>query len=402
MLLYELGFDEHGAHRDGVAILVGPNGAGKSRALREIALEYGKKRDLVVVSNVAHDRFKGMRLARRLSFGRGGDSAKSIIKYALGLALDADDSSLFQARAVLDYCGYGERIGFRPTVTGRMMHRLASGDRVTNSLIFKHDEEFRDFDRARRLLARYKPGEIFWAETGSTGRDLSIRDDLAALLRSEPLLRQNGLVSGVEVYLTKADDLVELSHASSGELSLISSLIFMIATTPPRAVVLIDEPENSLHPSWQRQYIAKLLAALSYRNVSIVVATHSPLIVTGSLTHNGDITTVFRVNGSRFSKLDIDSDPTTSNSIEEVLWKAFEVVTPANHFVSEEIVEAIDRYERGQQTKAEVLGFVQKLEDKSDDETQTDFFAAIRQLLDKIERRLNQPPATVDGDDNDD
>lgn len=400
MLLRELGFDEQRPRSDGVAILVGPNGAGKSRALREIALEYGKSRDMVVVSNAAHDRFKGMRLARRLSFGRGGDSAKSIIKHALGLALDADDSSLFQARAVLHYCGYGDRIGFRPTVTAKTLAELRLP--WMDSQSFKSEAELRDFDRALRLLERYRPGWIFWAETGSSGRDLSTRDDLAALLRSEPLLRQKGLLRGVEVYLTKEDELVELGHASSGELSLISSLVFLIATTPQGGVVLIDEPENSLHPSWQREYVERLLIALSYRNTSIVVATHSPLIVTGSLTHNSEITSVFRVDGSKFSKLDIDSDPTSSSSIEEVLWKAFEVVTPANHFVSEEIVAAIDQYERGYQTKADVLHLVQALEEKSDDEAQTDFFAAIRQLLDKIEQRLSQQNDATSSDDDDD
>lgn len=396
-MLRELGFDEYGAHRDGVAILVGPNGAGKSRALREIALEYGKRRDVVVVSNAAHDRFKGMRLARRLSFGRGGDSAKSIIKVALGLALDADDSSLFQAQAVLNYCGYGDRIGFRPQLN-RVIWRDMRVDSIRDSLTFRTEKELHDFDRSLRLLQRTKVGEIFWAETGTTGRDLSIRDDIAALLRTEPLLRQIGLLRTVDVYLTRFEQSVELNHASSGELSLISSLIFMIATVPRNGIVLIDEPENSLHPSWQREYTDKLLVALSYRNASIIVATHSPLVVTGSLAHNGDITSVYRVNGSRFSKLDIDSDPASPNSIEEVLWKAFEVVTPANHFVSEEIVEAIDRYERRQQSKADVLALVNAMQAKSDDEAQADFFRGVRELLDRIEARMNRPAPAVSGD----
>ncbi|MDO9474780.1 MAG: ATP-binding protein [Caulobacter sp.] len=398
MLLRKLGFDEYSAVQDGVAILVGPNGAGKSRALREIALEYGKRREVVVVSNAAHDRFKGMRLANRLSFGRGGDSARSIIKRAMGLALDADDSSLFQARAVLEYCGYDESIGFRFHLNKPNGRGSDYRESIDNVLTFTSDREVRDLDRAMRFLERFDPEETFWTAPGSSGRDLFSRDDLASVLRSESLLRQNGLLRSITVYLRKNYDSIELSHASSGELSLISSLIFMIATVPRNGIVLIDEPENSLHPSWQREYIDKLLVALSYRNATIVVATHSPLIVTGSLAHNGEITSVYRVDGPTFLKLDIHGDPTSTNSIEEVLWKAFEVVTPANHFVSEAIVEAIDLYERRQQSKADVLALVDAMQARSDDVAQTDFFKGVRQLLDRIEARMNRPAPDIDDD----
>lgn len=390
MLLRELGFEEYTAGRDRVAILVGPNGAGKSRALREIALEHGKSPGLVVVSNAAHDRFKNMRLADRLSFGRGGDSAKSIIKRALGFALDADDSSLFQARAVLEYCGYDHSIGFRFYLTKTHWHGRERLDPLGTGLSFRSEREFRDFDRARNFLERSDLQEIFWVTAGSSGFDVSAREDLAAVLRTEPLLRRNAHIRRIDVFLRKNHESIELSHASSGELSLISSLIFMIATVPRNGVVLIDEPENSLHPSWQREYVDKLLVALSYRNVSIVVATHSPLVVTGSLAHNGEITSVFRVDGPNFLKLDIDSDSASSNSIEEVLWKAFEVVTPANHFVSEAIVEAIDQYERREQSKADVLALVDAMQARSDDNAQSEFFKGVRVLLDRIETRMNR------------
>ena len=52
-------------------------------------------------------------------------------------------------------------------------------------------------------------------------------------------------------------------------------------------LVLIDEPESALHPSWQREYMGDLSAALvESRDCHIVVATHSPLIVSSmSPTH---------------------------------------------------------------------------------------------------------------------
>lgn len=399
MLLGKLGFNEHFADDDGVAILVGPNGAGKSRALRAIAEEYRSRRETVVVSNAAHDRFRGMPVAKRLSFGRGGDSAKSIIKRALSAIVSAEDSSLFQVRAVLQHCGYNDRIGFRPNLNfGDWVH---DGPIPTPRPLPTTTEVTADYERAVFFLRRYREPEIEWLETGSTGRELAIRDDLAALLRSEPLLRRTGLIRNVEVYLEKHRQPLVLDDASSGELSLISSLIFLIGLVPRNGIVLIDEPENSLHPGWQRQYVEKVLEALLYKNVSLIIATHSPLIVTGSMARHGPITSVYRVVGPAFERLKLQSDPTSPNGIEEVLWKAFEVVTPANHFVSEEIVAAINEFERDRLSMGDVLELVGRMDGKSEDPTQKAFFDAIRQLIEKIALGKGQASLDVDGDNDD-
>jgi predicted ATPase len=394
--LSTLGFDEMKADGDRVAILVGPNGTGKSRALRALAQDYDRQRDIVIVSNAAHDRFKGMRSRNRLSFGRGGDSAKSIIKAALAKVLDEDGPALFNIRAVLEYCGYDENIGFLPHIIRWDSHILRKDELAGREY---RSGSVTDADRAVGFIQRSRPGEISWAGTGSGGYDFSSRESLAALLRSEAQLRREGVISRVEVFLQKHGRPILLNEASSGELSLISSLIFLIATAPSNAIVLIDEPENSLHPSWQREYVDKVLAALNYRNASVIIATHSPLVVTGALTHDSPLTTVFRVGQGQVEKLDIATSSAAPNSIEEVLWKAFEVVTPANHFVSEEIVEAIDAYERGRRSKADVIELVRFMQRKSDDRAQQDFFRAVLQLIDRVERRKNPMNAGAGGDD---
>ncbi|WP_245337554.1 AAA family ATPase [Shinella sp. HZN7] len=56
-------------------------------------------------------------------------------------------------------------------------------------------------------------------------------------------------------------EVIELLNASSGELALISSLVFLISSIGQEPVILIDEPENSLHPRWQREYLEKIVAA---------------------------------------------------------------------------------------------------------------------------------------------
>lgn len=46
-------------------------------------------------------------------------------------------------------------------------------------------------------------------------------------------------------------------------------------------IILIDEPETSLHPKWQRKYIRFLLDTFQGLNIQFIIATHSPYILQG-------------------------------------------------------------------------------------------------------------------------
>lgn len=68
----------------------------------------------------------------------------------------------------------------------------------------------------------------------------------------------------------------KLSSGEQNELILFYKLIFNSA---PNDMILIDEPELSLHISWQNNFIKDLKSITSINNVSIVIATHSPDII---------------------------------------------------------------------------------------------------------------------------
>lgn len=70
---------------------------------------------------------------------------------------------------------------------------------------------------------------------------------------------------------------------ASGGLSAIMEIawqIFLRSRTKDRFTVLIDEPENHLHPSLQREIMPSLLRA--FPGVQFIVATHSPFVVTST------------------------------------------------------------------------------------------------------------------------
>lgn len=330
MLLSNLGFNEGFSDDDAIAILVGPNGSGKSNYLRAVAIRYRDSRKVVVICNTAYDRFSGIRNVDRISASRGGQSPKSIIKRAVSVTLDGEGSEFYHSSAILEYCGYRPRFGFkieRPhdgSFDRPFRRDLEDGDAALEQI-----ERLEDFEDARRFLDRWHRDEIIWIDPTGSIYEFSQRREFASVLRNEAHLRQAKLIRRIQVYLEKWNGAqIELQHASSGEMSLISSLVFLITTASNNAIIIVDEPENSLHPGWQREYADKLLAALQYRNASIIIATHAPLVVTGAIAQHPDLVSVYQVADGETYKIDIESKSATANGIEEILWKAFDCRYP--------------------------------------------------------------------------
>lgn len=55
-----------------------------------------------------------------------------------------------------------------------------------------------------------------------------------------------------------------------------------------RSLLILDEPETNLHPKWQNEY-AKLLCNLVKSNIKIVIATHSPYMISALEHYSKDI-----------------------------------------------------------------------------------------------------------------
>jgi ABC-type dipeptide/oligopeptide/nickel transport system ATPase component len=69
---------------------------------------------------------------------------------------------------------------------------------------------------------------------------------------------------------------------SSGEMHLVVILFDFIFNIPNGSLVLIDEPELSLHVSWQIEFIRSIKEIIDIRgkeNIQVLIATHSPQII---------------------------------------------------------------------------------------------------------------------------
>lgn len=78
-------------------------------------------------------------------------------------------------------------------------------------------------------------------------------------------------------------DILDADMLSSGEQNELVILYDLIFKTPEGSILLIDEPENSLHVAWQNTFVEDVLAIIAQRKLQIIVASHSPTIVSDAL-----------------------------------------------------------------------------------------------------------------------
>ena len=72
---------------------------------------------------------------------------------------------------------------------------------------------------------------------------------------------------------------VDLQHLSSGEQHELVLLYDLLMNVDERSLVLIDEPEISLHVAWQKSFLDDLDRIGSLTTLCFIVATHSPQII---------------------------------------------------------------------------------------------------------------------------
>lgn len=167
-------------------------------------------------------------------------------------------------------------------------------------------EELKKLQSKRERLIKYSlsPSEShlpsIFEEIGSEDKKvltLYIKDTESKLKAYEPILNKIELFFSIlntkrlsfkEVrvdqnngfgFYTSEDQPLKLTQLSSGEQHQVVLLYELIFKTKPNLLVLIDEPEISLHIAWQKEFLKDLKAIIELHNMPVVIATHSPQII---------------------------------------------------------------------------------------------------------------------------
>ena len=71
----------------------------------------------------------------------------------------------------------------------------------------------------------------------------------------------------------------KFSNLSSGHKNILLTLVSLVNYVEEKTLVILDEPEEHLHPPLVAAFIRALSVLLTYRNGVAIIATHSPVIV---------------------------------------------------------------------------------------------------------------------------
>lgn len=361
-----------------VYILIGENGSGKSYMLSRLTNEYIKQRKKVIgISNSIHDKFPDSRKNLFLLRDRAGrQKVKRSIKNSL-LNIPVDDTQrLKSASNALRHIGYDPVIGIEKlSVTPSEFDLRISDERFSSLLDSYEVEEIRSL---LYKMASFKSESIIWLGFSNFSFLEIDRSSIIQILRWESTLKRLELLNSINLFLRKDEVTIPLYDASSGELSFVSTIIFLATTINEETAILIDEPENSLHPKWQKDYIKILLELFYLYQPKIVVATHSALIVTGSEITNPS-TIVFECFKFQFTKRTYEPI-----NIEEAFINYFNVVTPQNRYLSNLIITMLNRLAEGEMTIDNLNIRIDELERESYQPDQAKMLNGVKEIAQKI------------------
>jgi len=184
------------------------------------------------------------------------------------------------------------------------------------------------------------------AESSTQDLDLSVTFHQGAYADQRFMARYRQLMGGVVhlsgMTLSKSNKAVDLNDLSSGERLYILAALGLCFCTVDNTIVLFDEPENSLHPKWQAklmQDIYNIVSTVSSGS-TVVVATHSPLVVSSAPNSDSLIRDLPSENGW------VASDLYGKNS-DAVLIEQFGVESPRALSVIDVIQRCLDSLVKG-------------------------------------------------------
>lgn len=173
------------------------------------------------------------------------------------------------------------------------------GTRAFESL---NEIDERDVYKIRKALDEL--GDLFLYEKAISvdidfyhGKAFSINNEVfrnIEFLESINILLNYDLIRLMDLKLHKSEyGNMSLRRASSGEQCMLVMILGIAGHINDSSLIFIDEPEISLHPKWQEEFMSLLIRTFSqYRSCQFFIATHSPQMVSQLEINNCFVTSL--------------------------------------------------------------------------------------------------------------
>lgn len=165
------------------------------------------------------------------------------------------------------------------------------------------------------------------------------------------------------VYFKKENERITFDLCSSGEKHILFAFSGILTHIKDNSLVLIDEPEISLHPEWQIQYISTLNKLFSrYKNCHFIIASHSHYFVSNLQPSTSSIVAFRREE--RESKAELINYSTFAWSAENIIYNVFGVRTTRNYYFENDLaslLELMENYDGQENERINIEKYIRKL-----------------------------------------
>ncbi|MFT7008836.1 MAG: putative ATPase [Colwellia sp.] len=94
------------------------------------------------------------------------------------------------------------------------------------------------------------------------------------------LLLDVGVIQVDDIIMGRKERKVSIGDASSGETCILLTILNIAGVIKNNSVICIDEPEISLHPEWQKNFMSLLISTFeNFKGCHFIISTHSPTVI---------------------------------------------------------------------------------------------------------------------------
>ncbi|NOZ91079.1 MAG: AAA family ATPase [Epsilonproteobacteria bacterium] len=153
-------------------------------------------------------------------------------------------------------------------------------ENIENKIIYLKAEQ-NNIDELKKSIKKYLKYLIFEKETSPKETYIEFNNFLQKVfLGMELSISFDRLDRDENIYFKNSfGDSVKIDDLSTGEKEILNKAFFFFVNETKNSIILIDEPEISLHPTWQ-SHILKVYKNLAKEfNNQVIIATHSPQLI---------------------------------------------------------------------------------------------------------------------------
>lgn len=176
------------------------------------------------------------------------------------------------------------------------------------------------------------------------------------------ILRRLNLLSYSSITVKKGIQEYDILDSSTGQIGLLTTLLRALPHLKDNSLIFIDEPEISLHPTWQMQYIDLLRNYLNdYTGCHVLIATHSHFLLSDLNPEWSSVVTMEAKGDGLYGEL-LEFTP-YSWSPEAILYNVFGVKGLRNHYFEYDVRTLLELISNNSKNVTKIKNLIKKLEE---------------------------------------